>query len=59
MPLSHHRLDATHITASVVTAGLTRGAWSLAASGFHGREPDEHRTDLDFGAIDLWSAKLQ
>jgi hypothetical protein len=29
----------------------------VEASGFHGREPDEHRWDIDVGRIDSWSAR--
>src|SRR5262245_4554132 len=54
-PLSHHEFDSTHISSSVVTAGVGAGEWLFEASGFHGREPDENRTDLDVGAIDSFS----
>ena len=51
-PLGHHWLDSTHITSNVITAGWGRGRVALEASAFHGREPDEHRWDLDSGPID-------
>jgi hypothetical protein len=57
-PLGHHLEDSTHIAADVLTAGF---AWKLArleVSGFHGREPDEHRWDLDSGKLDSWSTRL-
>jgi hypothetical protein len=57
-PLSHHWLDATHITFGVITAGLSRDRWKAEASVFNGREPDEHRADFDFGALDSVSARL-
>jgi hypothetical protein len=56
--LGHHQEDSTHISYDVVTAGLTRGWLRAEASGFHGREPDEHRWQIQQGAIDSWSARL-
>ena len=56
--LGHHLQDSTHIAADVVTVGLTYRAVRLEASGFHGREPDEHRWDLDSGKIDSWATRL-
>jgi len=57
-PLGHHQEDSTHISDDVVTAGLTHGMVRIEASGFHGREPDEHRWRLASGAIDSWSTRL-
>src|SRR5215813_11866570 len=56
--LGHHLQDSTHIAGSVVTAGLTYRQVRLEASGFHGREPDEFRWDVDSGKIDSWSTRL-
>ena len=56
--LGHHQEDSTHITNDVVTAGITEGMVRLEASGFHGREPDEHRWNIDQGKIDSWSMRL-
>lgn len=56
--LGHHLQDSTHIANDVVTAGLTYRSVRIEASGFHGREPDEFRWDLDSGKIDSWSARL-
>ena len=42
-PISHHWLDATHITFGVVTAGVYANRWKAEASVFNGREPDENR----------------
>jgi YHS domain-containing protein len=57
-PITHHWLDATHITFGVATAALYGGRWKAEASAFNGREPDETRTDFDFGALDSVSARL-
>ena len=56
--LGHHQEDSTHIADDVVTVGLTHGIARLEASGFHGREPDEFRWNIDSGAIDSWSTRL-
>ena len=57
-PLGHHQEDSTHISDDVVTVGLTYRIARLEASGFHGREPDEFRWDIDQGKIDSWSTRL-
>lgn len=57
-PLGHHLEDSTHIADDVITAGLTYKQVRLEASGFHGREPDEFRWNLDTGAINSWSTRL-
>lgn len=57
-PLGHHLEDSTHIADDVVTAGLTYRFVRIEASGFHGREPDEDRWDMDAGKIDSWSTRV-
>jgi hypothetical protein len=57
-PLGHHLEDSTHISDDVVTVGLAYRMVRFEASGFHGREPDEDRWDLDAGKIDSWSTRL-
>ena len=57
-PLSHHIFDSTHIVEGVVLGRLDRGPVSVEGSVFRGREPDEHRYDLDLGALDSWSARI-
>jgi hypothetical protein len=42
----------------VITAGLAGGWLRVEASGFHGREPDEHRWQIQQGGIDSWSTRL-
>ncbi len=55
--LGHHLEDSTHIASDVVTTGLTYKIARFEASGFHGREPDEYRWDIDSGRIDSWSVR--
>src|SRR6185312_3161893 len=55
--LGHHQDDSTHIANDVVTVGVTYGIARIEASGFHGREPDEYRWNLDQGRIDSWSLR--
>jgi hypothetical protein len=56
--LGHHQEDSTHIVSDVVTLGLTYGIARIEASGFHGREPNENRWNIDQGMIDSWSIRL-
>ena len=56
--LGHHQEDSTHIANDVLTVGLTHGIFRIEASGFHGREPDEARWNIDSGKMDSWSARL-
>ena len=56
--LGHHLQDSTHIANDVVTGGLTYKSVRIEASGFHGREPDEFRWNIDSGKIDSWSTRL-
>lgn len=57
-PMGHHLQDSTHVADDVITVGLTYRNVRLEASGFHGREPDENRWDLDSGKIDSWSTRF-
>jgi hypothetical protein len=57
-PLTHHWLDSTHITMGVVTAGVAHGSVKLEASRFNGREPDEHRWNIETRGFDSWSARV-
>ena len=56
--LGHHQQDSTHIANDVVTVGFTEGIVRLEGGGFHGREPDEDRWDIDQGKIDSWATRL-
>lgn len=55
--LGHHQQDSTHIAGDVVTVGFTHSIVRVEASGFHGREPDEFRWNIDQGKIDSWSTR--
>jgi hypothetical protein len=57
-PITHHWLDATHVTFGLVTLGVHNQRWKVEASAFNGREPDERRTDLDLGAFDSVAGRL-
>ncbi len=56
--LGHHQEDSTHVAADVATVGFTYGIARIEVSGFHGREPDEFRWDIDQGKIDSWAMRL-
>jgi hypothetical protein len=57
-PLGHHLEDSTHISDDVITVGVSHKIARLEASGFHGREPNEFRWQIDSGKIDSWSTRL-
>ena len=57
-PITHHWFDATHITYGVVTGGVYGKKWKAETSLFNGREPDETRTNFEFGAMDSWSGRV-
>jgi hypothetical protein len=57
-PITHHWFDATHITYGVVTGGIYGKRWKAETSVFNGREPDENRTNFDFGVLDSWSGRV-
>lgn len=57
-PISHHWIDATHITFGVATLGVRYGEFQLEGSSFTGREPDENRYNFDKPRFDSWSSRL-
>jgi hypothetical protein len=57
-PITHHWLDSTHVTFGVVTAGYVWRDLKLDASAFNGREPDQHRYDIELRPLDSYSARL-
>lgn len=56
-PIGHHWFDSTHITFGVVTAGFSGGTWKAEASAFNGREPDQHRWNIEQPSLDSWSVR--
>jgi hypothetical protein len=57
-PISHHWLDSTHISFGVLTAGLVVDRFKLEVSRFNGREPDEHRWNIETGPLDSTAVRL-
>lgn len=57
-PISHHWLDSTHISFGVVTAGLVLDRMKLEISRFNGREPDQHRWDIETGPLDSTAMRV-
>ncbi|MGN6247885.1 MAG: hypothetical protein ACTHNG_05985 [Ginsengibacter sp.] len=57
-PISHHWIDATHVTFGVATIGVRYGQVKLEASSFTGREPDENRYNFDKPRFDSWSGRF-
>lgn len=57
-PLGHHWQDATHITFGVLTFGMFSRTWKAEASIFNGREPNEHRTDIETRKLDSYAARI-
>lgn len=57
-PITHHWLDSTHITYGVVTAGLVLDRVKIEASRFNGREPDQHRWDIETGPLDSTALRV-
>jgi len=57
-PIAHHWFDSTHVSFGVATAGVYGHRWKVEGSLFNGREPDDHRTDVEFAALDSWSGRL-
>ena len=58
VPISHHWVDATHVTFGVATIGVRYGKFKIEGSSFTGREPDENRYDFDKPRFDSWSGRL-
>jgi len=57
-PISHHWLDSTHISFGVLTAGVVLDRVKLEVSRFNGREPDQHRWNIETGALDSTAIRL-
>jgi hypothetical protein len=57
-PISHHWLDSTHISFGVATAGLVLDRVKLEVSRFNGREPDQHRWNIETGPLDSTAVRV-
>ena len=57
-PISHHWLDSTHISFGVITAGVVLDRVKFEVSRFNGREPDQHRWNIETGALDSTAVRL-
>jgi hypothetical protein len=57
-PISHHWLDSTHISFGVLTAGVVLDQFKLEVSRFNGREPDQHRWNIETGPLDSTAVRL-
>ncbi|HEV2530399.1 hypothetical protein [Phenylobacterium sp.] len=57
-PISHHWLDSTHITMGVLTAGYVHDNWKAEVSRYRGREPDQHRFDIEAPKLDSTALRL-
>ena len=57
-PITHHWLDSTHISFGVVTAGVVLDRVKVEVSRFNGREPDQHRWNIETGRLDSTAVRL-
>jgi hypothetical protein len=57
-PITHHWLDANTVSFGVITGAVHNQRLKIEGSFFNGREPDNSRVDLDFGALDSFAARL-
>ena len=54
----HHWLDSTHISFGVVTAGVVLDRVKVEVSRFNGREPDQHRWNIETGPLDSTAVRV-
>lgn len=57
-PITHHWLDSTHISFGVITAGVVLDRVKLEVSRFNGREPDQHRWNIETGPLDSTAVRI-
>jgi hypothetical protein len=57
-PITHHWLDSTHTSFGVVTAGVVLDRVKVEVSRFNGREPDQHRWNIETGPLDSTAIRL-
>jgi hypothetical protein len=56
-PLTHHYLDATHVTTGVLRGGIGAKGFLVDTSVFRGEEQNENRLNIDQPALDSWSVR--
>jgi hypothetical protein len=57
-PITHHWLDSTHISFGVLTGGLVLDRIKAEVSRFNGREPDQHRWNIETAPLDSTAVRL-
>ena len=57
-PITHHWLDSTHISFGVLTGGIVLDRFKVEISRFNGREPDQHRWDIETAPLDSTALRL-
>ena len=57
-PITHHWLDSTHISFGVLTAGVVLDRVKVEYSRFNGREPDQHRWNIETAPLDSTAIRL-
>jgi hypothetical protein len=57
-PISHHWLDSTHISFGVLTAGIVADRFKVEVSRFNGREPDQHRWNIETAPLDSTAIRV-
>jgi hypothetical protein len=57
VPITHHYLDSTHITAGVVRVGVGIGPLMVESSLFRGAEPNDNRLDIERPRLDSWALR--
>lgn len=58
VPLTHHYLDATHITTGVIRGGIELHGVTIESSVFRGEEPNENRLNIDRPRLNSWSLRV-
>jgi len=57
-PLGHHTFDSTHIAFGVITGAVDYRRWTVEGSVFNGREPDQHRWNIEVAPLDSYSGRV-
>jgi hypothetical protein len=57
-PITHHWLDSTHISFGVLTGGIVLDRVKLEVSRFNGREPDQHRWNIETAPLDSMAVRV-